>query len=136
MNSYIQYTKESVKEMKEEMLSWKNRLLKIKTRDEFTVDIKEKKKDLFAVKFTGEDENIAKIEKEASPVFKYFKIEKHKDGFYLKVETIHGNYPEYITYPSYAISIDDWIIFEIIDKQMELRVIYDKVFKEVFEVVL
>jgi hypothetical protein len=50
------------------MLSFKNRLLKVKlkTRDEFTADcIKEKKKDLFAIQFTGEDENIAKIEKEA-----------------------------------------------------------------------
>jgi hypothetical protein len=41
-----------------------------------------------------------------------------------------------ITYPSYRLSIDDWIIFEATDKQMELRVICDKVFKEVFEVVL
>jgi hypothetical protein len=32
-----------------------------------------------------------------------------------------------ITYPSYRLSIDDWIIFEATDKQMELRVIYDKV---------
>jgi hypothetical protein len=43
------------------MLSFKNRLLKVKlkTRDEFTADcIKEKKKDLFAIQFTGEDENI------------------------------------------------------------------------------
>jgi hypothetical protein len=39
MKSCIQYTKESVKEMKEDMLSWKNRLLKVKTRDEFTVTI-------------------------------------------------------------------------------------------------
>jgi hypothetical protein len=36
LNSYIQYTKESVKEMKEYMLSFKSRLLKVKTRDEFT----------------------------------------------------------------------------------------------------
>jgi hypothetical protein len=49
--------------------------VKLKTRDEFTADcIKKKKKDLFAIQFTGEDENIAKIEKEASPVFKHFKI--------------------------------------------------------------
>jgi hypothetical protein len=34
--------------MKEYMLSFKSRLLKVKTRDEFTVDcIKKKKKDLF-----------------------------------------------------------------------------------------
>ena len=136
MNSYIQYTKESVKEMKEYMLSFKSRLLKVKTRDEFTVDCIKKKKDLFAIQFTGEDENIAKIEKEASPVFKHFRIDKHKDRFYLIVETIQSNYPGYITYPSYRLSIDDWIIFEATDKQMELRVIYDKVFKEVFEVVL
>jgi hypothetical protein len=32
--------------------------------------------------------------------------------------------------------IYNWIIFEATDKQMELRVICDKVFKEVFEVVL
>jgi hypothetical protein len=57
------------------------------------------KKDLFAIQFTGEDENIAKIEKEASPVFKHFKIDKHKDRFYLIVETIQSNYPGYITYP-------------------------------------
>jgi hypothetical protein len=48
---------------------------------------------LFAIQFTGEDENIAKIEKEASPVFKHFKIDKHKDRFYLIVETIKSNYP-------------------------------------------
>jgi hypothetical protein len=48
--------------MKEYMLSFKSRLLKVKTRDEFTVDCIKKKKDLFAIKFTGEDENIAKIE--------------------------------------------------------------------------
>jgi hypothetical protein len=137
MKSCIQYTKESVKEMKEDMLSWKNRLLKVKTRDEFTVDcIKKKKEYLFAIQFTGEDENIAKIERFAKPVFKRFKIDKHKDRFYLIVETIKSNYPGYITYPSYRLSIDDWIIFEAIDKQMELRVIYDKVFKEVFEAVL
>jgi hypothetical protein len=46
---------------------------------EFTVDcIKKKKKDLFAIQFTGEDENIAKIERFAKPVFKRFKIDKHK----------------------------------------------------------
>jgi hypothetical protein len=53
--------------------------------------------------------------------------------YYLIVETIQSNYPGYITYPSYRLGIDDWIIFEATDKQMELRVIYDKVFKEVFE---
>jgi hypothetical protein len=52
---------------------------------------------LFAIQFTGEDENIAKIEKEASPVFKHFKIDKHKDRFYLIVETIKSNCPGYIT---------------------------------------
>jgi hypothetical protein len=116
----------------------KNCLLKVKlkTRDEFTAaDIKEKKS-LFAIQFTGEDENIAKIERFAKPIFKRFKFDIHKYGFYLDVETIHGTCPKYVTFPSYAISIDNWIIFEATDKQMELRVIYDKVFKEVFEVVL
>ena len=131
-------TDKDKKEMKEYMLSFKNRLLKVKlkTRDEFdTADIKEKKS-LFAIQFTGEDENIAKIERFAKPIFKHFKFDIHKYGFYLDVETIHGTHPKYVTFPSYAISIDNWIIFEATDKQIELRVTYDKAFKEVFEVVL
>ena len=128
-----------MKEVNAGRATCKNCLLKVKpkTRDGFTaVDIKEKKKDLFAVQITGENGNIAKIERFAKPVFKRFKIDKHKHGFYLDVETINGTYPKYITYPSYRIRIGQWIIFDVIDKQMELRVICDKVFKEVFEVVL
>jgi hypothetical protein len=53
--------------------------------------------------FTGEDENIAKIERFAKPMFKRFKFDIHKYGFYLDVETKHGTYPKYITYPSYAV---------------------------------
>jgi hypothetical protein len=47
------------------------------------------------------------------------------------VETIQSNYPGYITYPSYRLRIGEWIIFEITDKQVELRITYDKAFKEV-----
>ena len=122
-----------MKEVSAGIATCKNCLLKVKPknrdRDEFD-------KDLFAFQFTREDENIAKIERFAKPMFKRFKIDKHKYGFYLDVETIHGTYPSYVTFPSYAVSIDNWIIFEATDKQMELRVICDKVFKEVFEVVL
>jgi hypothetical protein len=50
----------------------------------------------------GEDENIAKIERFAKPIFKRFKFDIHKYGFYLDVETIHGTYPKYVTFPSYA----------------------------------
>jgi hypothetical protein len=127
-----------MKEVNAGRATCKNCLLKVKlkTRDEFdTADIKEKKS-LFAIQFTGEDENIANIERFTKPIFRNFKFNKDEARFYLDVETIHGTYPEYITYPSYAISIDDWLIFDTTDKQMELRVSYSKVFKEVFEVVL
>jgi hypothetical protein len=128
-----------MKEVNAGRATCKNCLLKIKlkTREPFTaVDIKEKKKDLFAIQFTGEDENIAKIERFTKPMFKHFKFDKNEYGFYLEVETIYGNYPEYINYPRYSISIENWIIFDVTSKQIKLRVTYEKAFKDIFEVVL
>jgi hypothetical protein len=109
---------------------YKNKLLKVKivTDEEF------------AIQFTGEGENIRKIERFTKPIFKKFKISKDKDNFYLDIKyNTYGTCPIIGSHIHHFIWLNDWIVFyksEQSSTQTEVKVIPDEPFKKHYEVVL
>ena len=107
----------------------KNQLLGVQVKNQPT-SVKS-----FAIQFTGEDANIYKIEKIAKINYKAFKIHRTKDNYFSlkclyinkKGLNISSNFSNYIVY------IGDWVVFEESDEGVNIRIVFDRTFKQFYE---
>ena len=106
----------------------KNKLLGVQVKNKST-SVKS-----FAIQFTGEDANIYKIEEIAKINYKAFKIHRTKDRhgclncfFSLKGLSKSNDSCSYIIY------IGDWVVFEESEEGVNIKIIYDRTFKQFYE---
>jgi hypothetical protein len=128
MEKTIKNIRKKYKEIKS-VETIKNQLLGVQVKNQ-SASVKS-----YAIQFTGEDRNIAKIERIAKPQFKVFKIHRTKDchgclNYFFSLRALNKSFDSC----SYIIYIGDWVVFEQSDDERpKVKVVYDRTFKQFYE---
>jgi hypothetical protein len=127
MEKTIKNIRKKYKEIKS-VETVKNQLLGVQVKNKST-SVKS-----YAIQFTGEDANIYKIEEIAKINYKAFKIHRTKDrhgclNCFFSLKGLN----KYNISCSYIIYIGDWVVFEESEEGVNIKIIYDRTFKQFYE---